>query len=498
VANQVAAILSGEDYQHLFAWQFILELLMPSHKVRSVKVEDPEAGSVDDVTVQHEEGTSEPDKFYQVKYHVDHREQYSVEMLMRHKPKQSSLLQKFWHTWRVLRTQDRNRDIELHLVSNWTWDGKDKLKSCFGGRDNSLTPDFFNATARSDIGKLRIKWQTHLQAQVAEFEAFASCLRFSLGYDCWGEMKKRVAERMENLKLKSDDTTMLVAAGIVREWIKSNKPTVTRDILEATLKQHDLYLPPDAEQCATLYLSTIKEQRFDVEPDYVLDWRNFFTGSPNKRGHQLTNPKDWNATLLPQMEVLAERINQETNCRLIRARGLARLSAWFALGYTFPEVARYTIEVEQQGQFWRTDAKPNENFNLVITSKDANPKGESLDGVGETVAVGISITGPLEEDVRRHLETRTEKVASLLLLRPQRELGRDCLNGATDAVALADHAKNLIRSFVKKHSATRLNLYYFGPLSGACFLGHRLNAVCQEIQIMEDQQPGYAPSFLLR
>lgn len=498
MANQVAAILSGEDYQHLYAWQFVLELLMSSHKVRSVRVEDPEAGSVDDVTVQHEEGTSEPDKFYQVKYHVDHREQYSTEMLIRHKPNQGSLLQKFWRTWKSLHAQDPQREIELYLVSNWGWDGKDTLTSCRGGTNNSFTPNFFNATARSDIGKLRAKWQTHLNAGKEEFETFASCLRFNLGFECWEEMKKRVAERMENLKLKSDDTALLVAVGIVREWIKSGQQTVTRDILEATLKQHDLYLPPNAEQCATLYLSTIKEQRFDVEPDYALDWRDYFTGSPNKRGHQLKNPTDWNATLLPQLEELAERINRETNCRLIRARGLARLSAWFALGFSFPEVARFTIEVEQQGQFWRTDVKPNENFKLNITSKDADLNGETIDGTGKVVAVGISVTGLIDDDVRRHLEARTEQIAALLLIRPQRELGRDCLQGAADAVALAYGAKDLIRAFVKNRHATRLDLYYFGPLGGACFLGHRLNAVCQGIQIMEDQQPGYAPSFTLR
>jgi len=72
------------------------------------------------------------------------------------------------------------------------------------------------------------------------------------------------------------------------------------------------------------------------------------------------------------------------------------------------------------------------------------------------------------------------------------------LRNASDVVALADGVKNSIRVFVKKWNATRLLLFYFGPLSGACFIGHRLNAVCREIQIIEDQQPGYAPSFLLR
>jgi len=58
--------------------------------------------------------------------------------------------------------------------------------------------------------------------------------------------------------------------------------------------------------------------------------------------------------------------------------------------------------------------------------------------------------------------------------------------------------KKLIQPFVKRWSATKLLLYYFGPLSGAAFIGHQLNAVCREILIMENQQPGYAPSFLLR
>ncbi|MBL8148790.1 MAG: SAVED domain-containing protein, partial [Blastocatellia bacterium] len=207
---------------------------------------------------------------------------------------------------------------------------------------------------------------------------------------------------------------------------------------------------------------------------------------------------DWNNSLLPELETLAEQLNQQTSCRLVRARGLARLSAWTAFGYCFPEVARYTIEIEQQGKFWRTDATPNDKFVLAISSKDTNPNGEILDGTGNIVAVGISVTGLLDDDVRRHLETRTEKIAALLLIRPQNELGRECFKEAGDVVALADKAKEVIRNFVKHWQSTRLWLYYFGPLSGACFLGHRLNAVCREIQIMEDQQPGYAPSFLLQ
>jgi hypothetical protein len=174
------------------------------------------------------------------------------------------------------------------------------------------------------------------------------------------------------------------------------------------------------------------------------------------------------------------------------------LSAWFAFGFTFSDVARYTIEVDQNGQLWRTDAHASPNFDLIFTNDNGSPEGEILDGEGSTVAVGISVTGSLDSDVRSFLTNREEKVAALLLIQPERGLGRECLRNASDVVAIADGMKNSIRAFVKKWNATRLLLFYFGPLSGACFIGHRLNAVCREIQIMEDQQPGYAPSFLLR
>lgn len=37
----------------------------------------------------------------------------------------------------------------------------------------------------------------------------------------------------------------------------------------------------------------------------------------------------------------------------------------------------------------------------------------------------------------------------------------------------------------------------FRPLSGACFIGHKVSAVCREIVIMERTEPTYAPSFVL-
>lgn len=498
MANQVAPRLSGDDYQHLYSWLFVLELKMPRKEVQLVTIEDERAGSMDDVTVQSLIGSAQSSRFYQIKYHVDHRGEYSSDVLLENKDGRKSLWEKFWESWQLLRAQDPNRVIELHLLSNWTWDSNDKFRVYIDGDNNSIKGEFLLAHPKSEGGLIRERLQDSLGANNQDFAQFVSSLRFSLGYDCRNDLENRTAERMEWMGLKSDVSALKIAIGIVRHWIQTKTHKVTLAVLDQALRAHDLYKPQEAEKAITVFLTTIKDQKFEIEPDYMVDWRHHFQGTELKKGHHPKDPEDWNRRLLPELEQLEARINIEHDIRLIRARGLARLSAWSAFGYVFSEVARYTIEVDQTGKLWRTDAPRSKDFEIIVSGNGAFPEGEILDGEGETVAVGISITGSLDDDVRAYLGKRTEKVAALLLLRPERNLGSECVSCAGDVVALAHGVKDSIRAFVKKWKAKRLLLFYFGPLSGACFIGHRLNAVCEKIQILEDQQPGYAPSFILQ
>lgn len=488
MANQVAARLAGDDYQHLIAWLHLLELLMPRGVV-SVTVEDAEAGSVDDVTVLHAPGATRPNLFHQVKYHVDQRGTYSTDVLLERKAGGTSLLEKFYSTWRLL-TARASRPVEIRLQTNWTWNSTDPLGACIRGTDNALSDEFFSATPRSSIGAARERWQKHLDANPAEFEAFARVLRLRLGFDCRDELEERAAERMSHLGLREDGAALLVAVGIVRGLVKQHRGALTRADLERLLHEHGLYAATAADAATVVYISTVKQQRFDIPPDFLLDWRSYFDGDSTKRGHRVLDPSAWNAQMLPELLALEQQRNDGAASRLVRARGLARLSAWFAFGHTFSDVARYTIEVDQQGSRWRTDASPSS------LSVREHSREEIAGGAATVVAVGISVTGSLVEDVRTYLG-ETKAASAALFIQPDRSLGRDCFTEAGDVVAFARSAKEHLRSFAKAHRATRLLLFYFGPLSGACFLGHQLNAVAREVQIMEDQQPGYAPSFLL-
>ena len=496
----VAARLNGDDYQHLIAWREALNLLRPRTGVAIVRVEDEDALSVDDVTVQYESGCGRPNQYFQIKYHVDHRQAYSSDaMLEKRTANASSLLQKFWRTY--LAMAQRSADtFELTLISNWSWDVEDKFAAVIDGQDGSIKKDFLLASAGSDLGKIRERWRLHLGATEEQFAAFVGVMRVRHGYHCWQELRDGVADRMENLGLQFDEAALLTATGIVREWITRGPSDIDAEIMRALVASHRFALPDSVERATSVVLNTISTPRLEVEPDYVIDWCDRFEGEPGRRGRVLQDAADWNGRMLPELYALEAKIKSETTDRLVRARGAARLAPWFAFGFAFSEVAGYTVEVAQRvaggrTEHWRSDAAVSQDF--FVEPHFQLGEDRSMDGPSDTIAVAVSVTDDILDDVIRDVRSHG-RASALLQLAPRSGVGPGALRTAGDATSLAEQVKRHVRRAVRELGATRVLIYYCGPFSGACFMGSRMNAVAREIVLMEDLQPGYAPTFVLR
>ncbi len=76
--SATGARIRGDDYQHVCAWLQALRALQPESGIVAIGIEDPEAGSVDDVTVYRDDQARE---FFQAKSAVDGREVVSLEWL---------------------------------------------------------------------------------------------------------------------------------------------------------------------------------------------------------------------------------------------------------------------------------------------------------------------------------------------------------------------------------------------------------------------------------
>lgn len=497
MASKHAARLGGDDYQHLYSWWLILSLKLQDEPAKKVIIENGGAGQVDDVTVHYETNANLPDRFYQVKYHVNQGKTYSGDVLIEAAKGKQSLLEKFWTTWQKLYKQDPEKVFELYLVSNYAWNNEDALGEWISGLTDKIDVDeFMQASSRSNLGKIRQKWQSRLGASDEELKAFLSCLHFRLGYSPGVLLHEQVVERMRWLRLKTDPLTLDALTGFIRNWIKNNRHEIDLETLNILLKQHELYLPDEQECCTIIHLITAEMQTHAVKADHVLDWRERFVDAGPLKGRQLKDPSGWNKLLLPKLYALRQQLDNESDCRLLKVRGQAWLPIWFAFGYVFSSVTGYKLAIDLPDQQWRTDTIANEDFAFAVTSDKGSFEGEALHGEGGTVVLGIGVETPIDDDVRHYLQHHDEQAAALLLL--QTKLVR--LRNAGDAVAMAEEVRRIALNFVRRWRAHRLLLFYRGPAGGACFIGYRLHKVCDEIQIMahQSQRQSYTLSFLLQ
>jgi hypothetical protein len=190
--------------------------------------------------------------------------------------------------------------------------------------------------------------------------------------------------------------------------------------------------------------------------------------------------------MLPELLRTRDEMSSKIGARLLRVAGKARLSAWFAIGWTFSPVAGWALEVDQNGAWWRNDAAESADVELVAALEDAK-------GPADVLAVGVSLTGDLSADVRQYLAEIGEPAGKILFVQTNLGLGKT-IRGPGDLTKLAHLLRDQMRGALGRRPA-RILLFYMGPLAGAAFVGAALNAIAAEVQIYEDQLSGYAPSF---
>jgi hypothetical protein len=476
MAGNAASLVAGFDYQFLYGWWRLLGLLSLAGETESVTIEDPEGKHFDDVTIRPRAGTQHPAEFLQVKFHVMQSRLASVKWL-----EELDLIRKAWKTWRALR--EEHPLIELTLVTTWPWDPDDIVRIS----DQRIVSEFIvGTTTDAHALETRRAWRELLgEPDEDEFQVFLHALRLRTGFDEKTELTKRITERMGWLGLRTDNAALLVGMEQVSRWVTQHHGPVTRDQLLSAIETLGLRVEPE-EPSVALHVHTIRKMPDETGAPYELDWRDAFEGTNRERGHQLLDPPDWNARLLPELEAMATRIEHETTARLLRVRGMSRLSPWFAVGYTFRETTGWTIEAQQGDVLWRTDETPSPTACVVCP--------EDLSGSADTVAVSIAVTGDPTEHVRHYLEQCGNPAGKLIVVRTPTH-GKTAISSAGDLVRLAIDIKGELQKAVPR--AKRVLLFYWGPASGAVFIGHHLNAVASEIQLHEEQGGEYVPSIKL-
>lgn len=245
MGTQSGARLYGDDYQHLFSWYKLLDLLETNAEVDHIFVEHPQAEATDDVTIHPKNPELHATQFFQIKAHTD-VDTYSLEKLVTPtKSGTKSLLKSLWDSWKKLRNQ-YDGEIEIWLVSNWSPD--EFLGSLI--RIDRFKPKVFKQfrNQRTNIGQRLKSWHECLSADEENFENFCQSLRFKLGLQPT-DLTDLVEAKMRSHNLKVGSEYQDNAIGIVRNWIIQNEQQITVSKLKKEISKRKLWTFPG--NCAT-------------------------------------------------------------------------------------------------------------------------------------------------------------------------------------------------------------------------------------------------------
>ncbi|MBK9214652.1 MAG: SAVED domain-containing protein [Chloracidobacterium sp.] len=485
MGEQSGARIGGDDYQHLYSWYLLLLLLPEDSVYHHAYVEHPKAGAADDVTLHPKDPAKVAAKYYQVKWHVKGTSHYDFKLFTEiKKPSKTSLLQKLFNSWKGL--TNGGEAAEVWLVSNWSYATD---IGPFIRENNELDELFHNCSSRSKAGRAKKEWRDAVGATESEMGAFCRDLRFRLGFAGTPELESNIDDRMARYGLKSGQGPRDVVLGAIRRLIKAGgeKKKVTRESLIELIDENDLWAEAAESPKASLTIHGWTKEVFDTTPTVQLDWTAYI----DRDTRRVPSQEEWLKELQPELNAAKKKFHERADNRYIDFRGKLPLTTLLAIGAVFPDVGGFAFRTLQptgsENNLWRSDTTP--------TQLKFEHEAAAGSGSGDDVVVFLAVSGSGRADAERFFNENRDKFSALIYAEPDGGGGQAILTGAGDAVALANHAKELIRKTRSEFAATRIHLVLYAPASFCLFLGQKLNAIGTIITYERDSTGGYQESL---
>ncbi|WP_426755875.1 SAVED domain-containing protein [Myxococcus sp. Y35] len=487
MGEQSASRLEGDRYQHLLSWYELLRLLDVGSPFEHGYVEHPEAGSADDVTLHARPGSGVASRYMQVKWHVDHRDTYSLAGLVTPPRKGSSLLRKLLESWQRLRLQG---PVEVWLLSNWA--SAEDLGKYLHGRSYRFTEAFFEQPPRGALKKHWAEWEKRLGVPAETLRAFCRDLRLRLGVGGIQDIEEQVDDRMGRLGLRMGRVPRAIVLDGLREWIElgGGGKRVTPESLREAIRAWGLLASREDVPAVSLWIHGWARRTWEQPPTEELDWTRYF----DRDTRRVPSEAVWRDTLLPGLLAARQRLASRPDGALIDLRGKLPLSTVLAVGFHFLEVGGYRFRVEQptRGEtfLWRSDARPSQR-RLRITGHEGHADATEL-------LVVFQMTGDARADVERFVAERPGAFRAVLYLEPEDGPHDGAVGSDADAVAFAIQAREQLRRARNEYRAAVTHLILYAPASCCLFLGQRLNAVGAVVSYERTGDGGYAPALTLQ
>lgn len=465
----LGAVSGGIRYQVRFFWRQALAMLAPQPHVSKVVLEHHGVDAVDDVVVFYappgirDRGLPVQVDFHQLKFHVARSGSVDHESLI--DPEWTgtklAMLSRFANAWSEIATDyPRSR---LSLVTNWPWNPASPLAELIrdGGR---LDDKFFSLGPRSNVGKIRARFQEASGLPAKDFESFAKTLRFSTSAVSQEDAEVWLSDRCQLAGLVPPSHGLDHSAydDLGARLIESGRTEHTPESLRALVESAGLVADKSPPFRSTFAVRSFTRFAHVPETDgaCVLDLTELF------HGRKPTSTEAWGEipsrfdTALTTARALAQPVHVALDAHLS--------IAWFTGLMLDPRsgirpllrqvVKGRGVELWDISEGHRPEAAPD--WNIVTTS----------DRGGTELAVVISVTHDALADSRRHIEQSLPNVGDIVHAALP-ELGPQSVKDGPHARWLADGLVRILSAKVAAKGSHHLHIFPACPASLAFLLG---------------------------
>ncbi|MHA3700721.1 SAVED domain-containing protein [Jatrophihabitans sp. YIM 134969] len=453
--------VGGDYYQWLWVWCACLDVLRDNTGITraanpavTVGVEDPDAGTFDDVVIYRQ---SPPHEYTQVKYTVDGSSPVSTAYLTESATLGGrNLLRKFAETWATL-SADNGPGPLLRLVTNRNVDPGNPLLSGIDARTELLLPNAAAQGPASARGRERAAWAAAAGVPEADLLRMLGHLQFKTGRGIT-DVADNLRARMTAQGLRSDDAALLTATAWVAQHVRHGHRRIDADTIRAAIDTLELHA---GDAWATLSISTIKPDPLSDQAVASVDWVDRFDGDDEYAKRHPKAPATWQQL----NDDIASAARQIVALPRVMITGSFRLSTGFTVGAALRGVTGVEIARMQGPQLWRSDAVPT---HAAVTTAVAELGGSDL-------AIVVDVATRATDDVVEWLQANRVSVGKVISVAPAARAHDRSISSGGDAVAVA----TAIRDVARQHSkgASRVHLFLAAPLGLALLLGHRWNRI---------------------
>lgn len=475
-----AAAVRGDDFQYTLGWHAACQAITEPGVI-SVHVEDPGAGSYDDIVTRRHDGKHQYRQAKNSNYSdVAIDEKWLLEAIGNGR----SPLAHFYASWKQLRSDGSST---FELLANRGIDLKDPLLKLRDRNTNLLLPKAAEVTARSDAGKALMRWADALGISRDELLEFLSEFQI-VATDNEARWRSHTQPLMRLAGLRSDDQAVRVGVDIVREWVKNGvgprtPAQIRREAAAAGLLAQDGRV--------VLAVNAIDEPGSDKVPTVRLHWVERFDGDTPRQRRLLRDADGW-ADLTAELTA-AEKTLADFGVRRVLVEGAMRLPLWFAVGAALPDTRRWELEVDQRGVRWSS------RFGKAKASDAAQLLGVTpCDDESTDKAVVVSLTHDATDEVVTYVREH-HFARSVVTVAAMDGPGPTSVRDGLHARTWARSARELIRTQLDEQTPrpSKLHLFLAAPAGAALLLGHDWNLMPDTV-VYEHTDPVYAPTLLVR